>query len=112
MATSGSLKFHTAAKPGVMRKSDNDAQNKNNEKYESNRKRLFLSSWATDRHWLQNDNEKGMTCKCVEHCRDMLNLQGSSKKHLFIADPQKLSNLVLHYNMRTIMRNRDEFPEK
>ena len=86
MATSGLLKFHTAAKPGVLRKSDNDAQNKNNEKYESNRKRLFLSSQATDRHWLQNDNEKGMTCKCVEHCKDMLNLQGSGKKHLFIAD--------------------------
>jgi hypothetical protein len=50
-----------------MRKSDNDAQNKNDEKYESNRKQLFLSSWATDRPWLQNDDEKGMTCKiCVE----------------------------------------------
>jgi hypothetical protein len=45
MATSGLLKFHTAAKPGVLRKSDNDAQNKNNEKYESNRPifMLFLS---------------------------------------------------------------------
>jgi hypothetical protein len=32
---------------------------------------------------LQNDDEKGMTCKiCVEHYRDKLNLQGSSKKHL------------------------------
>jgi hypothetical protein len=72
MATSGPLKVHTAAKPSVMR-SDNDAQNKNNEKYEFNRKRLFLSSWATDRHWLQNDNEKGMTCKCVEHYGDTLN---------------------------------------
>jgi hypothetical protein len=49
------IKFHTAAKPGVKRKCDNDAQNKNNEKYEANRKRLFLSSWDTDRHWLQND---------------------------------------------------------
>jgi hypothetical protein len=73
MATSCPLKFHTAAKPGVMRKSDNDAQNKNNEKYESNRKRLFLSSWATDRHWLQINNEKGITCKCVEHYGDTLN---------------------------------------
>jgi hypothetical protein len=73
MATSCPLKFHTAAKPGVMRKSDNDAQNKNNEKYESNRKRLILSSWATDRHWLQIDNEKGITCKCVEHYGDTLN---------------------------------------
>ena len=73
MATSCPLKFHTAAKPGVMRKSDNDAQNKNNEKYESNRKRLILSSWATDRHWLQIDNEIGITCKCVEHYGDTLN---------------------------------------
>jgi hypothetical protein len=47
---------------------------------------LFLSSRATDRNWLQNDDEKGMTCKiCVEHYRDTLNLQRSSKKHLFIA---------------------------
>jgi hypothetical protein len=52
MATSCPIKFHTAAKPGVKRKSDNDAQNKNNEKYEANRKRLFLSSWDTERHWL------------------------------------------------------------
>jgi hypothetical protein len=52
----------------VKRKRDNDAQNKNNEKYEANKKWLFLSSWTTDRHWLQNDDEKGMTCKiCVEH---------------------------------------------
>ena len=76
MATSWPIKFHTTAKPGVKRKSDNDAQNKNNEKYESNRKRLFLSSWATDRPWLQNDDEIVMTCKiCVEHYRDKLNLQ-------------------------------------
>ena len=62
------IKFHTAAKPRVKRKHDNDAQNKNNEKYEANKKWLFLSSWTTDRHWLQNDDEKGMTCKiCVEH---------------------------------------------
>jgi hypothetical protein len=67
MATSCPIKFQTAAKPGVKRKSDNDAQNKNNEKYEANRKWLFLSSWA-DRPWLQNNDEKGMTCKiCVEH---------------------------------------------
>jgi len=62
------IKFHTATKMGVKRKSNKDAQNKNNEKYEAYRKRLFLSSWATDRPWLQNDDEKGMTCKiCVEH---------------------------------------------
>ena len=53
---------------GVKRKSNNDARNKNNEKYEAYRKWLFLSSWATDRPWLQNDDEKGMTRKiCVEH---------------------------------------------
>jgi hypothetical protein len=58
----------TAAKLGVKRKSNNDAQNKNNEKYEAYRKWLFLSSWATDGLWPQNDDEKGMTCKiCVEH---------------------------------------------
>jgi len=86
MATSWPIKFHTAAKPGVKRKGDNDAQNKYNEKYETNRKWLFLNSWATDRPWLQNDDEKGMTCKiCVEHYGAKLNLQGSSKKHLFIA---------------------------
>jgi hypothetical protein len=34
MATSCPIKFHIAAKPGVKRKSDNDAQNKNTEKYE------------------------------------------------------------------------------
>ena len=80
------IKFHTAVKPGVKMKRDNDARNKNNEKYEANRKWLFLSSWATERHRLQNDDEKGMTCKfCVEHYGDKLNLQGSSKKHLFIA---------------------------
>ena len=44
MATSWPIKFHTATKPGVKRKSDNDAQNKNNEKYEAYRKRLFLSN--------------------------------------------------------------------
>jgi hypothetical protein len=44
----GYIKFHTAAKPGVKRKSNKDAQNKNNEKYEAYRKQLFLSSWATD----------------------------------------------------------------
>jgi hypothetical protein len=54
-----------------MRKSDKDAQNKNKEKYEAYRKRLFLSSWATDRPCLQNDDEKGMTCKiCAEHYGD------------------------------------------
>ena len=73
----------------MKRKCDNDDQNKNNEKYEANKKQLFLSSWATDRHWLQNNNEKGRTCKIcvehyVEHYGDKLNLQGSSKKHLFI----------------------------
>jgi ribosomal protein S6 len=31
MATSWPIKFHTAAKPGVKRKSNNDAQNKNND---------------------------------------------------------------------------------
>ena len=68
MATSWPIKCHTAAKPGVKRNSDNDAQNKNNGKYEAHRKRLFLSSWATDRPWLQNDDEKGKTCKiCFEH---------------------------------------------
>jgi hypothetical protein len=36
----------------VKRRSDNDVQNKNNEKYETYRKQLFLSSWATDRPWL------------------------------------------------------------
>jgi hypothetical protein len=41
MATSWPIKFHTAAKPDVKRKSDNDAQNKNNEKYEAYRKQLF-----------------------------------------------------------------------
>jgi hypothetical protein len=41
MATSWLIKFHTAAKPNVKRKSDNDAQNKNNEKYEAYRKQLF-----------------------------------------------------------------------
>jgi hypothetical protein len=56
----------------VKRKSDNDVQNKNNEKYEAYRKQLFLSSWATDRHWLQIDDEKGITCKCVEHYREPL----------------------------------------
>ena len=99
MATSCPIKFHTAAKLGVKRKSDNDAQNKNNEKYEANRKRLFLSSRATERHWLQNDDEKGMTCKiCVEHYRDTLNLQRSSKKHLFIADSKnyKISTVSDH----------------
>jgi hypothetical protein len=35
----------------VKRKSDNDAQNKNTEKYEAYMKWLFLSSRATDRHW-------------------------------------------------------------
>jgi hypothetical protein len=35
MATSCPIKFHTAAKPDVKRKSDNDAQNKNTEKYEA-----------------------------------------------------------------------------
>ena len=55
----------------MKKKSDNDAQNKNNENYEAHRKRLFLSSWATDIPWLQNDDEKGMTCKiCVEHYGD------------------------------------------
>jgi hypothetical protein len=34
MATSFPIKFHTATKPDVKRKSDNDAQNKNTEKYE------------------------------------------------------------------------------
>ena len=48
MATSWPIKFHTAAKPGVKRKSNKNAQNKNNEKYEAYRKQLFLSSWATD----------------------------------------------------------------
>lgn len=82
---------YAVAKPGVKRKSDNDAQNKHNEKYEANRKRLFLSSWATDRSWLQNDYKKGMHCKIrVEHFGDELNLQGSSKKHLFIAGFNKL----------------------
>ena len=86
MTTSWPIKFRTAAKPGVKRKSDKDTQNKYNEKYEGNRKRLFLISWATDRPWLQNDNEKGMTCKiCVEHYGDKLSLQGMSKKHLYIA---------------------------
>jgi hypothetical protein len=37
MATSWPIKFYTAAKPGGKRKSDNDAQNKNNEKDEANR---------------------------------------------------------------------------
>jgi hypothetical protein len=44
MATSWPIKFHTAAKLGVKRKSNNDAHNKNNEKYEAYRKPLFLSS--------------------------------------------------------------------
>jgi hypothetical protein len=44
MATSWPIKFHTAAKLGVKRKSNNDAHNKNTEKYEAYRKRLFLSS--------------------------------------------------------------------
>jgi hypothetical protein len=71
MAISGPIKFQTAAKPGVKRKNDNDAQNKNNEKYEAYRKPLFLSSGASGRPWLQNDDEKGMTCKiCVEHYGD------------------------------------------
>jgi hypothetical protein len=42
MATSCPIKFHTAAKPGVKRKSDNDAQNKNTKKYEANRKRFII----------------------------------------------------------------------
>ena len=46
MATSDLLKFHTTAKPGVLRKSDIDAHKKNNEKYESNRKRLFLTVFS------------------------------------------------------------------
>ena len=42
----------------------------------------FLSSCA--RQTLTD--EKRMNCKiCVEHYGDKLNLQGSSKKHLFIA---------------------------
>ena len=39
-------KFHTAAKPGVLRKSDIDAHKKNNEKYKSNRKQLFLTVFS------------------------------------------------------------------
>jgi hypothetical protein len=42
MATSWPIKLHTAAEPGVKRKSNKDAQNKNDEKYEAYRKRLFL----------------------------------------------------------------------
>jgi len=106
MATSCPIKFHTAAKPGVKRKSDNAAQNKNNEKDEANRKWLFLSSWATDRLWLQNDDENGMTCKiCVEHYGDTLNLQGSSEKHLFIADSKnyKISTVSDHEKSRVIL---------
>ena len=99
MATSWPIKFHTAAKPGMKRKSDNDAQNKNNEKHKANRNRLFLSCWATDRLWLQNEHEKGMTCKIgVEHYGDSLNLQGSGKKQLFIAGPKnyKISTVSDH----------------
>lgn len=56
------IKFPLAAKPVVKRKcNDIDAQNKHHEQYEANRKQLFLSSWTTDRPWLQNDEEKGMT---------------------------------------------------
>ena len=68
---------------------------KNNKEYEANRKWLFLSRWATDRPWLQNDNKKGMT---VEHYGDKLNLQGSSKKHLFIAGSKdyKISTVSDH----------------
>ena len=97
------IKFHTAAKPGVKRKCDNDALNKNNEKYEANRKRLFLSSWDTDRHWLQNDHEKGMTCKmCVEHYRDTLNLQGSSK-NIFSSQVPKIIKSVQYLTMRNLV---------
>ena len=42
MATSWPIKFYTATKLGVKRKSNNDALNKNNEKYEAYRKWLFL----------------------------------------------------------------------
>jgi hypothetical protein len=41
----------------VKRKNDNDAQNKNNEKYEAYRKRLILSSWATDKMKTKKDGE-------------------------------------------------------
>lgn len=39
---------------------DTDVKNKYHEQYEANRKQLFLSSWTTDRSWLQNDEEKGI----------------------------------------------------
>ena len=40
-----------------------------------------------------------MTCKiCIEHYGDMLNLQGSSEKHLFITDSKnfKISTVSDH----------------
>jgi hypothetical protein len=65
-------------------------KNKNNEKYEAYRKLLFLSSWDTDIPWLQNEDEKGITCKiCVEHYRHR-------------KEPLEFQ-IVLHYNMTTIM---------
>jgi hypothetical protein len=91
------IKFHTAAKPGVKRKRDNDARNKNNEKYEANRKWLFLSSWATDRHRLQNDDEKGMTCKiCVEHYRARV-------KNIFSSQVSKIIKSVQYLTMRNLV---------
>jgi hypothetical protein len=68
---------------------------KNNKKYEANRKWLFLSRWATDRPWLQNDNKKGMT---VEHYGDKLNLQGSSKKHNDYKFPKKMKTSHFFFN--------------
>ena len=106
MATSWPIKFHTTAKPGVKRKSDKDAQNQNNEKYESNRKRLFLSSWDTDRPCLPNDDEIGMTCKiCVEHYGDKLNLQPyrARMKNIFSSQIPKIIKSVQYLTIRNLV---------
>ena len=108
MATSWPIKLHTAAKPGVKRKSNKDAQNKNDEKYEAYRKRLFLkqlgyrqilvTKWRRKRNDLQNlcwtlRTNTGISFK---------NLQGSSKKHLF---PQvlKIIESVQYLTMRKLV---------
>jgi hypothetical protein len=108
MATSWPIKFHTAAKPGVKRKSNNDAQNKTNEKYEAISKWLFLNSWATDRPWLQNNDEKGMTRKiCVEHYGpirgSVLKICRARVKNIFSSQVPKIIKSVQYLTMRKLV---------
>ena len=72
------LRYYSGAVPGKPKRKQTNNDNSLEQKrarcklYEEKRKRVFCSSWLTNRSWLKYDDENEvMTCTlCIKHCRE------------------------------------------